>query len=296
VSRKQVSLCLSFRLAHLFCSSSLAFLSGCWIGLQDAFGTGYFNWRDPSSMLDLAFRNWRRRSDRSDRLLLDQPGAFINNGDNCVHLVPWQHDPLYQEEGALREVSCIDEPKAFVCQMSVAPRRFSLTVSHSSHFSGGAIHGGSLNLLNSFNISHFTVDSAAVVTAHNSEVMGTIKDLFLLDGSEFILATNAQITSRSHIGEPDGLATGRQPIFQILDGNALTCASLGIQYDVVLNARLVVGIGSILVHPLVNLHLRGGGEISRADIQVDTSSLLTVDGYAMRMMTYDAFDLTLSHR
>jgi hypothetical protein len=59
--------------------------------------------------------------------------------------------------------------------------------------------------------------------------------LFLLDGSEFILATNALITSRSHIGE------------------SLTCASLGIQYDVVLNARLVVGIGSIFMHPLVNL-------------------------------------------
>lgn len=247
-------------------------------------------------MLDLGFRSWRRRSDRSDRLLLDQPGAFINNGDNCVHLVPWQHDPLYQEEGALREVSCIDEPKAFVCQMSVAPRRFSLTMTDHSHFSGGAILGGYLNLRKSFNISRLTVDSAAVVTAHNSGVLGRIKDLFLLDGSEFILGTNAVITSPSHIGEPNGFTTGRQPIFQILDGNSLSCVSIGIHYDVVLNARLMVGVGSIRVEDLINLHLRGGGEISLADIQVERSSLLTIDGYAMRMMTYDAYDLTLSHR
>lgn len=247
-------------------------------------------------MSDLSFRNWRRRSDRSDRLKLDQPGPFINNGDNCVHLVPWQNDPLYQEEGALREVSCIDEPKAFVCQMSVAPRRFTMTVKQMSSFSGGSIIGGSLRLMNSFNITRFTADSAAVVTAAKSNRMAILTDLFLLDGAKFILGTNAEILSRSHIGEIDDSMTGRQPIFQILDGYRLNCVSFGVAYDVMINARVIVGTGSIQIHRLVNLHLRGGGEISLSDISIDQSAVLTIDGYAMRMMTYDAFDLTLSHR
>jgi hypothetical protein len=251
-------------------------------------------------MLDIGFRNWRRRSDRSDRLKLDQPGAFINNGDNCVHLVPWQSDPLYQEEGALREVSCIDEPKAFVCQMAVAPRRFSLTVSDDSTFSGGGIVGGFLRLLNSFNFSSFTVDSAAVVTASRSSRLGFIRDLFLLDGAQFLLNTSVRIASPAHIGEADNAMRGRQPIFQVLDGNQILCDSSGGTWpgahDVVVDARLVMGKSALAVHPSVNLRLRGGGEISHPDVQVAQSAVLTVDGYAVRMMTYDAFDLTLSHR
>jgi hypothetical protein len=141
-----------------------------------------------------------------------------------------------------------------------------------------------------------------VVTAHRSDdslgLQATIRDLFLLDGSEFILDTNAQILSRAHIGEPVGTPVGRQPVFRILDGNRLSCVSplSGVPYDVLLNARLEMGLGSLLLQPLVNLRLLGGGEISRADIRVDTASVLTVEGYALRMMTYDAFDLTLSHR
>lgn len=247
-------------------------------------------------MSDISFRNWRRRSDRSDRLKLNQPGAFINNGDNCVHLVPWQNDPLYQEEGALREVSCIDDPKAFVCQMSVAPRRYSVTINEMSSFSGGSIIGGYLHLKNSFNITSFTADSAAVITASQSDRMAILVDLSLLDGSKFILGTNAKTVSRSRIGEVDDLMRGRQPIFQILDGYQLNCVSSGVPYDVMINAKVIIGTGSIQVRRLINLHLRGGGEISLSDIFIDQSATLTIDGYAMRMMTYDAFDLTLSHR
>jgi hypothetical protein len=295
VSRDEVSLSYLLTLT-LTSRGSVVSTTGCWIGLQDAFGTGYFNWRDPSSMLDIGFRNWRRRSDRSDRLKLDQPGAFINNGDNCVHLVPWQDDPMFQEEGALREVSCIDEPKAFVCQMGVAPRRFRLAVVGDATFSGGAILGGSLRLLDSFTFASFTVDSAAVVTAARSSRLGSITDLFLFDGAQVILNTSVRIASRARIGEADDSMKGRQPLFQVLDGNQLICDSSDAAHDVVMNARFVMGDGGVVVHPLVDLRLRGGGEISRSDIHLRESSALSIDGYAMRMMTYDAFDLTLSHR
>lgn len=182
-------------------SGSITSTTGCWIGLQDANGTGYFNWRDPASMINLSFRNWRRRSDRSDRLKLESPSAFVNNGDNCVHLVPWQNDPVYQEEGSLREVSCIDEPKSFICQMSVVPKRYTITLTQYSTFQDGSLFGGNLILLNSFNFTHFIVNSTATITTSNSNNIGFIRQLILLDGSTFILGTNVNINSESYIGE-----------------------------------------------------------------------------------------------
>lgn len=262
-------------------------------------------------MLDLSFRNWRRRSDRSDRLKLESPSPFINNGDNCVHLVPWQNDPLYQEEGAFREVSCIDEPKAFICQMSVVPKRYTITLTQYSTFLGGSLYGGHLKLYNSFNITNFIVNSTATITSYNSNIIGFIDQLVLLDGSTFILGTNAQTKSESLIGEysinsnsnsnsnSNNTMFGQQPLFKILDGISLTCQSLSssnLNYNVIINARIEVGNGNIFVGNNVYLHLLGGGDISRSNIHLNSHSQLIIDGYAMRMMTYDAFDLTLSHR
>jgi hypothetical protein len=272
--------------------------TGCWIGLQDASGTGYFNWRDPASMVDLSFRNWRRRSDRSDRLKLDPPGSFINNGDNCVHLVPWQHDPQYEEEGSMREVNCVEEFKSFVCQLAVAPHRFTLTTSQFSVFSGGAIIGGQLHLLNSFNFTQFTADEAAVIIAESSSRIGYFGNLVLLDGTTFVLGTDAKTSTNALIGEPDDEMTKRQPVFNILSSKLLNCFSQSGTSQVTINARVEFGLRSQLhVHSHVTLSLRGGGELSQSNVILeDMTANLIVDGYAMRMMTYDAFDLTLSHR
>jgi len=277
-------------------SGSSAFTEGCWIGLQDAFGTGYYNWRDPASMLDLSFRDWRRGSDRADRNALDEPGAFIDNGDNCVHIVPWQEDPLILEQGSFEEVSCFEESKAYVCQMLVTPRRYSLRLRNKSYLNGGGLRGGHLVVKNSFDVSEFFVEETAHITVSGES--STIKHLVLCDGSELDLHTNINITEETFIGETS--LHGLQPIVFIASGYAINtstkCSFCDRSYNVTINAKLNTEDSTIYVDDGVDLILQQGGLISSAKVDVQSLARLILDGYAMRLATYDAFELSLSHR
>lgn len=107
--------------------TSSAFREGCWIGLRDAFGNGYYDWRDPSYMNDKSYRDFRRGSDMSDRQNLAAPTAFINNGDNCMSVLPWQDDPLIEEQGSWDEISCTSKRSFCVsivgCGREICPHR-----------------------------------------------------------------------------------------------------------------------------------------------------------------------------
>jgi hypothetical protein len=279
---------------------SPAYTGGCWIGLQDAFGTGYYNWRDPASMLDLSFRDWRRGSDRSDRQNLDDPGDFIDNGDNCVLLVPWQEDPLVKEQGSMEEISCISEERAFVCQMIVTPHRRSITATGRSIFNGGGIRGGFLNLMDSFEFHNFFAENTVVITAEKSKLTSLLKNLILRDGSEFNVNTKILFTNESFVGE--SVLFGRQPVVRIMENTSVTCSTTcdvceSSGYNVVINARVETSKDVVIeVDDNVDLILKQGGDIASAKVDVGNKSTVLLDGYAMRLSTYDAFDLTLNHR
>jgi hypothetical protein len=282
---------------------SAAFNGGCWMGLQDAFGTGYYNWRDPSAMLDISFRNWRRGSDRSDRQELEEPGTFINNGDNCVHLVPWLEDPVIAEQGSMEEVSCFTE-KAFVCQRLVSSSRYTITVEDTSIFTGeGGIRGGNLILNGYVEFDSFFAESSATITAITAKSFGqpvVIRKLVLRDGSDLILNTNVLVMDEMFIGER--MSAGIQPSVRINSGFTLTastnctiCNKTG--YNVTVNARFEANNANIVIQDNVNFVLSQGGELSSGNVTaVTNTSRLSLGGYSTRLATYDSFDVRLAHR
>jgi hypothetical protein len=60
-------------------------------------------------------------------------------------LAPWQTDPLVEEQGSWKDVSC-DLKKAFICQVYIATSRHSLTITGKSYLNGGVMEGGYLYL------------------------------------------------------------------------------------------------------------------------------------------------------
>lgn len=274
------------------------------MGLQDAFGTGYYNWRDPSAMLDISFRNWRRRSDRSDRQALEDPGTFINNGDNCVHLVSWLEDPMFVEQGSFEEVSCLTE-KAFVCQRLVSSSRYTMTSESTSIFTGGGIRGGFLKLNGYFEFDSFFAETSATIIAQktNSSVVDrpvVIRSLILRDGSDLILNTDVLVMDEAFIGETSTI--GIQPTVRINSGftwtastNCTICNKAG--YNVTVNARFEVNEASIVIQDNVNFVLSQGGELSSGSVSVVAeTSRLSLGGYSTRLAAYDSFDVRLAHR
>lgn len=290
-----------FHMVSLRCRGSAAFNGGCWMGLQDAFGTGYYNWRDPNAMLDISFRDWRRGSDRSDRQELEDPGPFINNGDNCVHLVPWQEDPVISEQGSFEEVSCSTQ-KAFVCQRLVTSSRYTVTVLGTSIFTAsGGIRGGRLVLKGYFEFDSFFAENAATITAaSHSGPPVVIRTLVLRDGSNVELNTNVLITDNAFIGER--VTAGIQPTVRINAGYTLTASTICTVcrrggYNVTINARFEVVSAKIVIHKGVSVVLSQGGELSSGNvIAVANTSRLLLGGYATRLAAYDSFDVRLAHR
>lgn len=251
-------------------------------------------------MLDLSFRNWRRGSDRSDRQELEDPGTFINNGDNCVHLVPWLEDPVIAEQGSFEEVSCFTE-KAFVCQRLVSSSRYTITAEATSIFTGsGGVRGGYLVLNGYAEFDSFYAENSATITAQSLDRQTVvIRELVLRDGADLVLSTNVMVMDEAFIGE--SVTFGIQPSVTLNPGFNLTassnctiCNRTG--FNVTVNARLDVLDANVVIHDRINFKLNQGGELSSGVVKVTNTSRLTLGGYATRLATYDSFDVRLAHR
>lgn len=153
-------------------------------------------------MLDLSFRDWRRGSDNSDRENLPQAIDFVNNGDNCAVLVPWQEDVLMTEQGSFDEISCTSQ-RAFVCQQFMVVKKFKLTVIESAIIEYGGIQGGYLQVNGDYTINNFHGDrtSTLIVGFNSTEQPGYIHNIYLRDGSSVIVQNNVNILPNSFIGE-----------------------------------------------------------------------------------------------
>lgn len=253
-----------------------------------------YNWVDPNSMLDIDFRDWRRNSDVSERDYL--VAEFRDNGDNCVHMVAWQEDPLIEEQGSFDEVPC-NSQKAFVCQVYADSVRHSLIVEGTALLEGGRMIGGRLEVFGQMIISDFTADGRAVIVAHESAEATTVSKLILNDGSTWHVDTDVIAVNTSFVGETSTI--GMQPKLLLYPGRSFAAHSIGdTNSSTIINARLeTASNSSLIVHGTHQLVLKQGGDLSSSRIALnDRSSDLILDGYASRLVTYDAFELKLTHR
>lgn len=261
---------------------------GCWIGLSDKFGNGHYDWIEPNSLLRTSFRNWRRPEWNNKTV----SGGVQTPGELCVHIVGWREDPLIEEQGTWNDIACASK-KPFICQTFAKTSRYQITATDAD-ISNGAMEGGILSLSQASSINNFNVLRSASLKLSGG--LNRVSSIILTDGSTLSVLSPAsvQFDSASVIGEPS-YPTGLQPQF-IATGSIRTVSSSGSPYQVQINARSEVS-STVTIESNSNLILNQGGDVSTATVNtVSSTSSFTLGGYAAKLASYDAFDISLSHR
>lgn len=212
--------------------------TGCWIGLRDQYGTGWYQWIEASSMNDISYRDWRR----TETLNRDLSDGFIDNGKRCVFTFPWQDDPLIREEGSWSMDPC-NSKRAFVCQHFQPTINHKITVngvafiSNTASFSGGTFLFQQYTEINSLNAGQST---EIFVWPLSSSTAGKVQSIILTDGSS-IKFVGGSISGSGNIFIGEQVSYGLQP--QILvDGDAK------LSFDsakITVNAEFMVPDGTI---------------------------------------------------
>ena len=135
-------------------ASSLPFQRGCWLGLYDGLGNGTFRWEEsiisPKKVDVGRFQNsfiffdWKRFSRNN---MTVSGGANIEDYRRCVHMGPWQMDPLVQEQGTMEDTAC-GALKPYVCQAYAATQKYEVAVTTEVMISNGELIGGKTTTLN----------------------------------------------------------------------------------------------------------------------------------------------------
>lgn len=176
-------------------SGSPANQFGCWIGLHDPQGTGDFDWIEPlTSGSAKLFVDWRRGEANNHTI---SAGVLAPLGERCGVLVPWQEDPLIEEQGSWNDISC-DLSRAFVCQMYMTTDRFSITVLSHSAFSGGGMEGGILL------VGHPSVDSESGEEIRSTDASSIFNEFSLTRSATLHLSVAASNTILGHVALEDG--------------------------------------------------------------------------------------------
>jgi len=187
---------------------------GCWIGLKDILGDGNYQWLAPRSPNYRGFRDWRRFEPDNHTVT----EGYSTLGELCIHVVPWQDDPLIVEQGIFDDSSCTVE-KPFICQVFGRTTRYTLTVSASSYFDGGVIAGGILNLNGQSTIKLIGFrDSVSAQITSSSSATSSLGSVLLEDGSVLTIHGKVYINGDTWIGEINGDRTAFQKL-NILHSN-----------------------------------------------------------------------------
>lgn len=269
---------------------------GCWIGLQDPLGDGQFDWIDPQAVggeESSLFLDWRRFEPNNHTVSHDVESA---GGERCAATYPGTEDAVLLEQGGWVDDACL-YPRPFVCQAFKVTDRYSM---HAASISaqGGQFVGGHLIISSSSGqqgeIRAFTVTRTATLTLNQSTSVG---QLHLEDGSQLILSSLLHLSDGSFIGETASLSAARMQSALLATASSkinMTCTAAACQ--AIINAR-VEGLGRIRVSAHAQLTLLQGGDLAQAKVQLAASSAqLVLSGYAGRMSTYDAFELTVANR
>lgn len=228
------------------------------------------------------FMDWRRG--QPDNHTISEGVAYRDGGERCVQLIPWQEDPLIEEQGSWNDASC-ELKKPFICQLARLTSRNVLRVTHQASISGGVVEGGVLQLegMRDNVVSSLTaIRSASVVIAPSARntVLG---DVSLQDGSVLVIRSSLTIRRGSFLGESASPAnaslavTGSiaaaataypmQSVVSVPDSSVelrveedMSSGEAGsTSADTVVNARVEI-VGSISVGPDTRLHfLQVGG-------------------------------------
>jgi hypothetical protein len=180
---------------------SAAHSKGCWIGLRDPLGTGNFSWISPVGLGTTAggkgkFLDWRREEPNNHSISEGVPaGVPVAGGERCVNLVPWQEDPLLQEQGAWNDESCTIE-KPFLCQVYGDTERYWLTVTGDVVLNAGALEGGVLLTSSeggATSLSYFIVTRSGRLQVSSKATACVVGTVMLSDGATLSLNANARV-------------------------------------------------------------------------------------------------------
>jgi len=290
----------------IICSNSSALDRGCWIGLTDRRGDGDFDWIQPLAVgstlsvgtTDLGpsmFKDWRRYEPNNQSISEGMPSPPDAGGERCASLVPWEEDPLIQEQGSWNDYSCT-ALKPFICQMFGDTSRYQLQVLQDVHLVGGALEGGILQSgTGSTSVLLFTVSRGGmIVLSPTTSSPISIDQLLLLDGANCTLQAHVQLLSSAFIGEPP------------LAGSSLSGLYTNGSADNPMESVITMANSSIIVAPycikdpsifswcsnynssvIFNAKLDGSGMIS---IQADSNLRL------LQVIAVATSTLTLRHR
>ena len=292
---------------------SNAYRYGCWIGMYDIHGNGTFRWEqhekfsrlstdfDRSSYV-LSFYDWKRASRTNISVAIT--GENIEESKRCVHIAPWQTDPLVQEQGSFMDVGCF-LPKSYICQLNAYTERYSLNVKTATIEGPSELDGGDLTTVSGAIIDEFRLMRSATVTIAESSTSNSIQALVLEDGSalfadesfEFKIHSDPRNPSLIGLGDSMVHTGGAQPTIYLAAGKNISIgdSSSSSSSTMVIDARIDLH-GTIQVGENTNLYLKQGGDLSMGALDVKNSSTVNLDGYACRFSSYDSFDLRLSHR
>ena len=293
--------------------SSNARKYGCWIGMHDVIGNGTFRWEQHEhfpqistdsgrSSYSLSFYDWKRFS--RTNISVATTGQNIEEAKRCVHIAPWQDDPLVQEQGSFMDVGCF-LPKAYVCQLHALTERHALNVATATIDGLSELDGGDLVVTQQATINSLRLMRSARVTVAASSSSNSIQRLELEDASallaeqdfDFRVPVNPNSTTLIGSGEPHLRTGGGQPTVYIASEKTMTIsdAPTFTPSTMIIDAKLQLD-GKVDAGENVSLYLRQGGDMSRGTLDINASSAVYLDGYAFRLSSYDAFDLRLSHR
>lgn len=198
--------------------NSAAESKGCWIGLQDMLGTGNYDWIQPYALgqsqyvpygeavtYKSYFLDWRRYEPNNETLSESDPSVL--GGERCGSLIPWQEDPLIQEQGSWNDVSC-DVFKPFVCQIFGSTIRYQIYIVKDLYIDGGILEGGQLvsgegdtTIINYTIIRGASITITSSSTSSSSNKNNVISKLYLVDGAQLFIDSKVQMFSDAYIGE-----------------------------------------------------------------------------------------------
>lgn len=211
------------------CRGSAPHAKGCWLGLRDPQGSGDWRWISRLAVgvpSQGTFLDWRRDEPNNHSISEGVPaGTPTAPGERCAALVPWQEDPLLQEQGSWNDVSC-DVAKPFLCQVFASTERYTLTVTGGAVFESSAmLEGGIVRVGTQSGVAllrHVAVSRSGrlvVDTKATDCVLGTV---FLDDGAtlEVLSATARTLSLAQVIATPHSM----QPFLRIGNSTTLTSA------------------------------------------------------------------------
>jgi hypothetical protein len=283
---------------------------GCWIGLTDKLGNGAFNWIDPKavgpSFQTSIYYDWQK--DQPDNSTISN-GQVNIGGEKCVAIMPWVDNPLLQEQGGWNDEGC-GLKKSFICQRFTRNVGFTLDILNNVLISGHSlITGGAVTFHGITNITSLNVTASRVVFLNETRVSHSLR---LSNNARMDVSRDVYLLASTTVGESTD--KGAVPVISVLKSTSkmiiggcswsfqsphvtacATASGSSSNGAIVINAQMN-SQGIISVLPKTSVSFNAGGDFARSRLKLQAKdSIINIGGYASKLSTYDAFELSLSN-